>query len=59
MDTGKYGNMRALKINNIELYKNFVRELYVDRDKGHDFSHIERIIGRIDELSPESVNCKC
>ena len=38
-------------MNNIEIYKKFVRELYVDRDKGHDFSHIERIISRIDELS--------
>ena len=38
-------------MNNIETYKKFVRDLYVDKDKGHDFSHIERIISRIDELS--------
>ena len=38
-------------MNNIETYKNFVRELYAYKNKGHDFSHIERIVKRIDKLS--------
>lgn len=41
----------SLKMNNIEPYKEFVRPLYADKDVGHDFSHIERIISRLDELS--------
>jgi HD superfamily phosphodiesterase len=39
------------KINNIDLYKDFVRPLYNDKDTGHDFRHIERIISRLKELS--------
>lgn len=35
----------------IEPYVIFARPLYLDRDKGHDFQHIERIISRLDELS--------
>lgn len=34
----------------IEPYREFVRHLYSDKDSGHDFRHIERIISRLDEL---------
>jgi hypothetical protein len=34
----------------IEPYREFVRRLYDDKDPGHDFRHIERIISRLDEL---------
>ena len=35
----------------IERYKDFVRPYYANRDIAHNFSHIERIIGRLDRLS--------
>lgn len=38
-------------MNTIETYKQFVYKLYDDKDQAHDFSHIERIISRKDELS--------
>ena len=39
------------EMNNIEPYREFVRPLYGDKDTGHDFRHIERIIARLNELS--------
>jgi hypothetical protein len=41
------------EMNNILPYREFVRPLYSDKDTGHDFRHIERIIARLDELSDE------
>lgn len=38
-------------IDTIEPYVIFARPLYSDKDKGHDFRHIERIISRLEELS--------
>ena len=35
----------------IEKYKKFVREFYDERDNGHDFTLIERIISRFEELT--------
>ena len=35
----------------LEPYKRFAQDYYIDRDTAHDFRHIERIISRLDYLS--------
>jgi uncharacterized protein len=37
----------------IEPYKDFAQNYYIDRDTAHDFQHIERIINRLELLSQE------
>ena len=37
-------------MNEIEPYLEFVRHLYGDKDHGHDYRHVERIVVRLDEL---------
>ena len=37
-------------MNAIEPYLKFVSHLYGDKDLGHDYQHIERIVARLDEL---------